>query len=76
MGGRTVVLYLFTTVLAVSLGLVMVNIVRPGDGFSDEMRQEFKTTFMQSMKSMLSQVSFPNKRFKIGEFFGIDIIED
>ncbi len=31
MGGKTLVLYIFTTILAVSIGLVVVNLVRPGD---------------------------------------------
>ena len=30
MGGRTIVFYLFTTVVAVSVGLLIVNVVGPG----------------------------------------------
>jgi Na+/H+-dicarboxylate symporter len=35
-GGRTISIYLVTTVLAVSLGLLVVNIVEPGTGLPDE----------------------------------------
>lgn len=35
-GGRTIGIYLVTTVLAVSLGLLVVNIVQPGTGLPDE----------------------------------------
>jgi proton glutamate symport protein len=38
MGFRTLGLYLFTTVFAVCLGLVMVNIIKPGKAISDETR--------------------------------------
>lgn len=40
MGGRTVIIYLFTTMLAVSLGLVLVNIVRPGTSINEQTRQD------------------------------------
>lgn len=38
MGGRTVALYLFTTVVAVSVGLLIVNVVGPGNGITEETR--------------------------------------
>ena len=38
MGGRTVALYLFTTVVAVSVGLLIVNVVKPGNGITEETR--------------------------------------
>lgn len=40
MGGRTIVLYIFTTVIAVSIGLVLVNIVQPGKSISETTRTE------------------------------------
>lgn len=39
-GARTVGLYLFTTVTAVVLGLVLVNLIKPSRGLSDTTRQE------------------------------------
>jgi Na+/H+-dicarboxylate symporter len=38
MGGRTIALYLFTTVVAVTTGLLIANVVGPGRGFSEETR--------------------------------------
>lgn len=38
-GIRTIGLYLVTTVIAVTLGLLLVNVVRPSRGLSDETRQ-------------------------------------
>ncbi|MFZ9679887.1 MAG: dicarboxylate/amino acid:cation symporter [Bacteroidia bacterium] len=51
MGGRTLLIFLCSTTLAVSTGLLTVNFVRPGDYLSIERREELKTKF--SMKSDL-----------------------
>ena len=40
MGGRTIGLYLITTVIAVSIGLLLVNIIKPGNSISEETRLE------------------------------------
>lgn len=40
MGGRTLGLYLITTVFAVSLGLVIVNLVQPGKSITEDTREE------------------------------------
>jgi Na+/H+-dicarboxylate symporter len=40
MGGRTITLYIITTVIAVSLGLVLVNIIKPGKSISETTRTE------------------------------------
>ena len=40
MGGVTISIYIATTVLAVSIGLIVVNVIKPGDSISDETRIE------------------------------------
>mgnify|MGYP002638946790 FL=1 len=40
MGGRTIGIYILTTVMAVSIGLVLVNVIKPGNSISDTTRQE------------------------------------
>lgn len=40
MGGRTIGLYLMTTVIAVSIGLLLVNVIKPGNSITPETRQE------------------------------------
>jgi Na+/H+-dicarboxylate symporter len=40
MGGKTIATYIVTTVLAVSIGLVVVNVVQPGKSISEETRTE------------------------------------
>jgi len=45
MGGRTIGLYLMTTVIAVSIGLLLVNIIKPGNSISEETRQELVSNY-------------------------------
>ena len=40
MGGRTIAIYLVTTVVAVSIGLLLVNVIKPGNSISEKTRQE------------------------------------
>jgi len=45
LGGKTVALYLFSTVFAVSIGLVLANLIRPGDYINDESRKSLLENF-------------------------------
>lgn len=44
-GSKTIAIYLSTTVIAVVLGLLLVNIAKPGNAFSEQKREEFKEQF-------------------------------
>lgn len=44
-GGRTIVIYLATTTVAVTLGLAVVNTLRPGDSVPEAMRLELQETY-------------------------------
>ena len=44
-GSRTVLLYLFSTVLSVSIGLFLVNAFKPGDSFSEEKKYELREKY-------------------------------
>ncbi len=45
MGGSTIGIYLFTTILAVILGLVLVNTIQPGKSIQEETRQELMMAY-------------------------------
>lgn len=45
MGLRTISLYIFTTVIAVSIGLVVVNLVQPGKTISEQTRNELVESY-------------------------------
>ncbi|GGK50917.1 MULTISPECIES: dicarboxylate/amino acid:cation symporter [Flavobacteriaceae] len=40
MGGKTIGLYLITTVVAVSIGLLLVSVIKPGNSISEQTRSE------------------------------------
>jgi Na+/H+-dicarboxylate symporter len=48
MGGKTVLIYLITTVVAVTLGLMLVNLVQPGESISEETRTELVANYSQN----------------------------
>lgn len=45
MGGRTIGIYIITTVAAVMIGLIMVNTIKPGTSISKKTRQELVVTY-------------------------------
>ncbi|MGB1306867.1 MAG: dicarboxylate/amino acid:cation symporter [Flavobacteriales bacterium] len=53
-GGKTIGIYLFTTVVAVTFGLLLVNIIQPGTSFSEEKRMELKEQYASSAASKIA----------------------
>ena len=45
MGTRTIAIYVVTTIIAVSIGLGMVNLVKPGSAISEETRNELIASY-------------------------------
>jgi proton glutamate symport protein len=60
MGGRTIGLYILTTVLAVSIGLAVVNIIKPGEFISEETRNELLTNFAGETTSKIEAANKQN----------------
>ena len=58
-GIKTISIYIATTVIAITIGLLLVNIVKPGEGISDETIQKLTETYANSsgVKSKLSEAS-------------------
>ena len=48
MGGKTVMIYLVTTVVAVTIGLVLVNSLQPGSSISEKTRTELVSNYSES----------------------------
>lgn len=57
LGGKTIALYLFTTVVAVTLGLISVNIIKPGTFLSAERRDHFRDQYASDVDLSVSNVS-------------------
>ncbi|MEZ5008543.1 MAG: dicarboxylate/amino acid:cation symporter [Chitinophagales bacterium] len=45
MGGRTIVIYMVTTLIAITIGLALVNIIQPGNGISEETIARLEATY-------------------------------
>ena len=74
MGGRTIGLYLITTILAVSIGLAIVNIIKPGEYISEETRTELLTNFAGDANS---KIEAANKQNEAGPLQALeDIVPD
>jgi proton glutamate symport protein len=54
MGGRTIFIYLCTTLMAVIIGLVSVNIVNPGNSISDQTREELLIAYSDNADDKIS----------------------
>ena len=51
MGGRTIITYLITTLTAVIIGLVLVNVIEPGKSISVETRNELVEAYSNDTKA-------------------------
>ena len=46
-GGKTIGIYLGTTVMALIIGLLLVNLLRPGDGVPDEVKEQLTAEYSE-----------------------------
>ena len=51
MGGKTIGIYLLSTTIAVIVGLTLVNIVQPGNSFSEEQRIELNEKYQSQAQA-------------------------
>lgn len=56
LGGKTVVFYLITISVAITLGLTLVNVIQPGKQISVEARDKLMTEFQTDIKADLPQI--------------------
>lgn len=58
-GLRTIAIYIGTTVIAITIGLLLVNVVKPGEGISEETITKLTETYANSgdVQSKLSEAS-------------------
>lgn len=47
-GIRTIIIYIMTTVIAISIGLLLVNVLQPGNGVSEETIAKLTTTYSEN----------------------------
>lgn len=57
MGFKTFAIYIGTTVIAVGLGLVLVNVIQPGNYISDQTRTEMMGTFGSTIGEQVDEMA-------------------
>lgn len=53
MGGRTIGMYILTTVIAVSIGLAIVNVIKPGNSITEETRIQLVESYSAAASSKI-----------------------
>lgn len=74
MGGRTLVLYLLTTAVAVALGLVIVNVIKPGAGVTPTTRENLLRTYAGEAGQRISTAQVEQEKGPLQPL--VDIIPD
>ncbi len=75
-GLRTIILYISTTIIAVSIGLIYVNLLRPGAGISEESITQLTSAYAQS-DAITSNISEAVRQTSQGPLsFLVDIVPD
>ncbi|WP_062057787.1 dicarboxylate/amino acid:cation symporter [Aquimarina longa] len=49
-GGRTIIIYILTTVIAITIGLLLVNTIKPGNGITEQTIQKLTTEYAGNAK--------------------------
>lgn len=57
MGTRTVFTFILTTLIAVTIGLVLVNVIKPGNGISEETRINLLNSYAQDVSGRIELAS-------------------
>lgn len=71
-GIRTIVTYVITTVIAISIGLMVVNVLQPGDGVSEETISKLTNTYSQN-SNVQGKIAEATKQVESGP---LQFIED
>lgn len=61
-GLRTILLYIMSTVIAITIGLLVVNIVNPGNSISPELMAEISGTYGESASAKISSAGSAAER--------------
>jgi len=75
-GLRTIGIYIITTVIAISIGLALVNIMQPGDGVSEETIAKLTETYSEN-SSVKEKIEEASKQMNTGPLqFLEDMVPD
>ncbi len=76
MGSRTIVIYMITTTLAISIGLLLANIMQPGEGITEATIEKLTSTYSQNAK-VVTHLDNAAKQANAGPLqFVVDMVPD
>ena len=62
MGGKTIAIYLMTTVVAICIGLILVNALQPGASIPDDVAANLQATYQEEMDQRSGDVQLAKER--------------
>ncbi len=62
MGGKTIAIYLMTTVIAICIGLILVNTLKPGESLPDDVVAGLQSTYQQQVEQREGDVQLVRER--------------
>ena len=62
MGGKTIAIYLMTTVAAICIGLVLVNTLKPGESLPEDVAADLQGTYQQQIEQRAGDVQIARER--------------
>lgn len=75
-GIRTIITYVITTVIAISIGLMVVNVLQPGDGVSEETISKLTSTYSEN-SNVRGKIAEASKQVESGPLqFLEDMVPD
>ena len=75
-GSKTIITYILTTVVAISIGLILVNLINPGSGISSETVERLTSTYSES-SGVQSKLAEANNQIQSSPLqFLVDTVPD
>jgi proton glutamate symport protein len=74
MGGKTIALYIGTTVISVTIGLIVVNVLNPGDRVPDEIKTQLQESYAENASARQTAASDAKGRGPLQ--WMVDIVPD
>jgi len=62
MGGRTIAIYLLTTVMSISIGLVVVNVLQPGKSIPPEVSADLQASYVEQIQGRADTIDQVRER--------------
>lgn len=73
-GGRTIAIYIATTTVSVTIGLVMVNLLEPGTGVPQALQEQLQTAYQSDAESDMERADTARERGPLQVF--VDMTPD